>query len=80
MDAMLRRAVREGTARNAGLVSDARGKTGTTNSGRDAWFIGYSPRQRILTGIWMGNDDNSTAEAASGSMAARLWGQYMKEI
>ena len=80
MDVMLRRAVREGTGRNAGVVSDARGKTGTTNNGRDAWFIGYSPRQRILTGIWMGNDDNSAAEAASGSMAARLWGQYMKEI
>ena len=80
MDVMLRRAVIEGTGSNAAVVSDARGKTGTTNNGRDAWFIGYSPSQRILTGIWMGNDDNSAAEAASGSMAARLWGQYMKEI
>ena len=80
MDAMLRRAVTEGTGRNAGVVGDARGKTGTTNNGRDAWFIGYSPRMRILTGIWMGNDDNSAAESASGSMAARLWGQYMREI
>ena len=80
MDTMLLRAVHEGTGRNAAVVADARGKTGTTNNGRDAWFIGYSPRQRILTGIWMGNDDNTAAEAASGSMAARLWGQYMKEI
>lgn len=80
MDAMLRRAVEQGTGRNAAVVADARGKTGTTNNGRDAWFIGYSPSQKILTGIWMGNDDNSAAEAASGSMAALLWGQYMKEL
>ena len=80
MDTMLRRAVTEGTGSNAAVVSDARGKTGTTNNGRDAWFIGCSPSQRILTGIWMGNDDNSAAEADSGSMAARLRGQYMKEI
>ena len=78
MDVMLCRAVTEGTGSNAAVVADAC-KTGTTNNGRDAWFIGY-PCQRILTGIWMGNDDNSAAEAASGSMAARLWGQYMKEI
>ncbi len=80
MDSMLQRAVLEGTGRNAGVVIDARGKTGTTNNGRDVWFIGYSPRQRILTGIWMGNDDNRPAEAAAGALAARLWGQYMSAI
>jgi len=80
MDAMLQRAVLEGTGRNAGVVADARGKTGTTNNGRDVWFIGYSPKQRVLTGIWMGNDDNRPAEAAAGALAARLWGQYMSAI
>jgi len=80
MDSMLQRAVLEGTGRNAGVVIDARGKTGTTNNGRDVWFIGYSPRQRMLTGIWMGNDDNRPAEAAAGALAARLWGQYMSAI
>jgi peptidoglycan glycosyltransferase len=80
MDAMLLRAVQEGTGRNASVVSDARGKTGTTNNGRDAWFIGYSPSSGLLTGIWMGNDDNRPAEAAAGALAARLWGQYMSRI
>ncbi len=77
MDAMLLRAVQEGTGRNASAVIDARGKTGTTNNGRDAWFIGYSPSSGVLTGIWMGNDDNRPAEAAAGSLAAKLWSKYM---
>ena len=80
MDAMLRRAVEVGTGRAAGLVGDARGKTGTTNNGRDAWFIGYSPGLGLLTGIWMGNDDSRPAEAAAGALAAELWGTYMRGI
>lgn len=80
MDEMLLRAVQEGTGRNASVVADARGKTGTTNNGRDVWFIGYSPSRGLLTGIWMGNDDNRPAEAAAGSLAAKLWGQYMLSI
>ena len=80
MDGMLRLAVAEGTGRQAAVVSDGRGKTGTTNDGRDAWFIGYSPSKGILTGIWMGNDDNRPAEASAGSLAARLWGQFMARV
>ena len=80
MDAMLRRAVVEGTGRNASVVADARGKTGTTNNGVDAWFIGYSPSKGVLTGIWMGNDDNRPAPAAAGALAAELWGQYMSKV
>jgi peptidoglycan glycosyltransferase len=80
MDAMLRRAVEIGTGRNASVVADARGKTGTTNNGVDAWFIGYSPSKGILTGIWMGNDDNRPAPAAAGALAAELWGQYMSKV
>lgn len=79
MDTMLRRAVEIGTGRNAGVVSDARGKTGTTNDGRDAWFIGYSPSKGILTGVWLGNDDSSPAEASAGALAAQLWGQFMRQ-
>ncbi|MFN9637769.1 MAG: transglycosylase domain-containing protein [Synechococcaceae cyanobacterium] len=80
MDAMLQQAVAVGTGRAAGVVADARGKTGTTNNGRDAWFIGYSPAQGLLTGIWMGNDDSRPAEAAAGALAAELWGRYMRGI
>lgn len=80
MDTMLRQAVTVGTGRNAAVVADARGKTGTTNDGRDAWFIGYSPSKGILTGIWMGNDDNRPAEASAGALAAQLWGQFMRRV
>ncbi len=80
MDAMLLRAVQEGTGRNASSIADARGKTGTTNNGRDAWFIGYSPSSGVLAGVWMGNDDNRRADSSSGSLAAKLWSQYMLAI
>ncbi|MEB3199083.1 MAG: transglycosylase domain-containing protein [Synechococcaceae cyanobacterium] len=80
MDAMLRRAVEIGTGRSAAVVPDARGKTGTTNDGVDAWFIGYSPSRGVLTGIWMGNDNNRPAPAAAGALAAELWGQYMGRV
>jgi peptidoglycan glycosyltransferase len=77
MDRMLRAAVVRGTGQAAGLVADARGKTGTTNDGVDVLFIGYSPAMDLLTAIWMGNDDNKPAAAASGALVAELWGQYM---
>ncbi|KAF0654398.1 membrane carboxypeptidase [Cyanobium sp. Copco_Reservoir_LC18] len=80
MDALLRGVVSNGTGRAAGVVADARGKTGTTDNGVDVLFVGYSPSSRILTGIWMGNDDNRPAEAASGALVAQLWGQYMRAL
>ena len=80
MDGMLRLAVEIGTGRNAAVVADARGKTGTTNEGKDAWFIGYSPSKGILTGIWLGNDDNKPAEASAGALAAQLWGAYISRV
>jgi peptidoglycan glycosyltransferase len=80
MDALLAGVVQRGTGRAAGVVPDARGKTGTTNNGVDVLFIGYSPALQILTAIWMGNDDNKPAEAASGALVAELWGRYMQKV
>jgi peptidoglycan glycosyltransferase len=74
---MLRAVVVMGTGQGAAVVADARGKTGTTNDGVDVLFIGYSPEMDLVTGIWMGNDDNKPASAASGALVAELWGQYM---
>jgi penicillin-binding protein 1A len=79
MDAMLRAVVTQGTGRAAALVADARGKTGTSNDGVDVLFVGYSPSMDLLTAIWMGNDDNTQAAAASGALVAELWGRYMAE-
>ena len=78
MDALLLGVVQRGTGRAAALVPDARGKTGTTNDGVDALFVGYSPAMGLLTAIWMGNDDNTPAAAASGGLVAELWGRYMQ--
>ena len=79
MDQLLAGVVQGGTGRAAGLVPDARGKTGTTNNGVDVLFVGYSPASKLLTAIWMGNDDNTPAEAASGALVAELWGRYMQQ-
>jgi peptidoglycan glycosyltransferase len=80
MDDLLAGVVRGGTGRPAALVADGRGKTGTTDNGVDVLFIGYSPALEILTAIWMGNDDNRPAQAASGALVAELWGRYMAAI
>ncbi len=53
------------------------GKTGTSESARDLWFIGYIPQ--VVTGIWLGNDDNTPTWGASAS-AAFTWRQFMREI
>jgi peptidoglycan glycosyltransferase len=79
MDQMLAGVVQGGTGRAAAVVPDARGKTGTTNNGVDALFIGYSPSLKVLTAIWMGNDDNRPASGASGGLVAQLWGRYMQQ-
>ncbi|HQR44533.1 MAG TPA: PBP1A family penicillin-binding protein [Thermoanaerobaculia bacterium] len=66
----LQGAVDRGTgasARRLGAQGIFAGKTGTTNDGRDAWFIGFSPR--LLVAVWVGFDDNRGL-GLSGSMAA----------
>ena len=79
MTKMLRQVVDEGTGRAAKLGEGEAGKTGTTDKGVDLWFIGYVPKEDLVTGIWLGNDDNSPTRGSS-SQAARLWGKYMREF
>ena len=79
MTDMLRGAVRGGTARAASIGFGEAGKTGTTNSGVDLWFIGYVPSQDLVTGIWLGNDNNTPTRGSSGQ-AAQLWANYMRQV
>ncbi|NET27622.1 PBP1A family penicillin-binding protein [Okeania sp. SIO1I7] len=79
MTQMLQGVVQYGTGRGASLGLDEAGKTGTTNRGVDLWFVGYIPNQSMVTGIWLGNDDNSPTYSSSGQ-AAQLWGDYMKKV
>src|SRR5262249_57517748 len=53
------------------------GKTGTSQDFRDAWFIGYTGR--LVTGVWVGNDDSSpTKKATGGSIPVDVWSRFMR--
>ncbi|MEY3403938.1 MAG: hypothetical protein RLZZ86_3560, partial [Cyanobacteriota bacterium] len=74
---MLRNVVREGTGAAAQLDDrQVAGKTGTSDEARDLWFIGYIPQ--VVTGVWLGNDDNTPTYGSSGS-AAYAWHEFMKK-
>jgi len=69
--------VSEGTARRAALDGiPTAGKTGTTNSYRDAWFVGYTGN--FTCAVWFGNDDYSpTNRMTGGSLPAQTWHDIM---
>jgi penicillin-binding protein 1A len=77
MAGMMSHVVEEGTARRAQLDGiPAAGKTGTTNSYRDAWFVGYTGN--FAAGVWFGNDDySSTNRMTGGSLPAKTWHDIM---
>lgn len=79
MTTLLQGVIRSGTGRSAAIGLDEAGKTGTTNRGVDLWFIGYVPSRELVTGIWLGNDDNSPTTGSS-AQAAQLWGDYMRLV
>ena len=79
MTGLLQGAVEGGTGRSAFLGLGEAGKTGTTNDNVDLWFIGYIPSQELVTGVWLGNDDN-TPTAGGSANAAQLWGDYMEKV
>lgn len=79
MTAMLRGVVERGTGRSAAIGFGEAGKTGTTNNNVDLWFIGFLPRQELVTGVWLGNDNNSPTSGSS-AQAARLWSSYMRKV
>jgi penicillin-binding protein 1A len=72
---MLRNVVENGTGRAAQLDRPVAGKTGTSDEARDLWFIGYIPQ--LVTGVWLGNDDNKPTWGSSGS-AASTWHEFME--
>lgn len=79
MTDLLQGVVAGGTGRRAAIGLGEAGKTGTTNDNVDLWFIGYVPRENVVTGIWLGNDDNTPTDGSSGNAAA-IWGDYMRQV
>ncbi len=77
MVGMMNSVVMNGTGRRAQLDGiQAAGKTGTTNSYRDAWFVGYTGN--FSGAVWMGNDDySSTKRMTGGTVPAMIWHNIM---
>lgn len=74
---MLRDVVATGTGHGA-IIGDRElgGKTGTSQDFRDAWFLGFS--KQYTTGVWMGNDDNSSMRKVTGGLLpVDAWKRFM---
>jgi penicillin-binding protein 1A len=81
MTTILQDVIRNGTGKQAKVDGiELAGKTGTTNSNVDAWFVGYSPT--IQTVIWFGNDDNTPMHSVEtgGRIAAPAFSLYYQNI
>jgi penicillin-binding protein 1A len=78
MNTMMQETLASGTAHKAELPGwIAAGKTGTSQDFRDAWFIGYTPK--LVTGVWLGNDDNApTKKATGGGLPVEIWSRFMR--
>lgn len=77
MTDLLQTAVNTGTGRAAQIGRPVAGKTGTTTSNKDGWFLGFS--SGLTTGVWMGRDDARTVPGLQGGTApARAFAAFMK--
>jgi len=77
MTDLMQTAVSTGTGRAAQIGRPVAGKTGTTSSNKDGWFLGFS--SGITTGVWMGRDDAHPVGVLQGGRApARAFADYMK--
>jgi penicillin-binding protein 1A len=77
MTDLLQTAVNTGTGRAAQIGRPVAGKTGTTSTNRDGWFLGFS--SGLTTGVWMGRDDAKPNPGLYGGRApARAFSDFMK--
>jgi penicillin-binding protein 1A len=85
MTDLMRTVIDEGTGASTRwkyrFYRPAGGKTGTTDSFTDAWFVGFTPQ--IAAGVWVGLDDPqvSLGENQPGAIAALpIWAKFMKTV
>ncbi|HEY9897126.1 MAG TPA: penicillin-binding protein 1A [Candidatus Sericytochromatia bacterium] len=76
---VLQGVISRGTGVSARLDRPAAGKTGTTSSERDIWFVGYVPQ--LSTAVWVGNDDYRPIGrgATGGGFVAPVWRDFMQQ-
>lgn len=79
---VLHQVVERGTGQAAALADWSAGKTGTTQSYRDAWFVGWS--NQVSTAVWMGYPEGQKEmtnirgkDVTGGSFPAEMWAEYM---
>ncbi|MDF2454970.1 MAG: penicillin-binding protein [Cytophagaceae bacterium] len=84
---MLQNAVNEGTGSSLrsvyGFRRDIAGKTGTTQSQADGWFIGFTPD--LVAGVWVGAEDRrvhfrSLALGKGAATALPIWAKFMAKV
>ena len=79
VNSALQGVINSGTAKAAQLGRPAAGKTGTTSSERDIWFVGYVPQLSVA--VWIGNDDYTPMSygATGGTIVAPVWRDFMSQ-
>lgn len=84
---MLRAVVNEGTGGRVrsryGITADMGGKTGTTNSNSDGWFMGFIPS--LVSGCWVGGEErdihfDTMTYGQGASLALPIWAKYMNKV
>jgi penicillin-binding protein 1A len=84
---MLRAVINEGTGGRVrsryGITADMGGKTGTTNSNSDGWFMGFVPT--LVSGVWVGGEErdihfDTMAYGQGASLALPIWAKYMNKV
>lgn len=75
---LMRAAVETGTGRAAQIGRPLAGKTGTTSSNKDGWFVGFTPD--LVAGVWVGRDDAKAVPGLAGGQApARVFSAFMRQ-
>ncbi len=73
---MMEGVIDHGTARKADIGRPAAGKTGTSQTWRDAWFVGFTPDW--IAGVWVGDDrSRPMAKVAGGELPSEMWRRFM---
>ena len=84
---MLRAVINEGTGGRVraryGITADMGGKTGTTNSNSDGWFMGFTPS--LVSGVWVGGEErdihfDTMTYGQGASLALPIWAKYMNKV